>query len=161
MRLDLTGFRWIYVILPLALFLLSSERSFAQTDDLDYFGLGGGLNINQHSLERQVYRGSVFCGVFTDGSGLKPEFHFLYETKPAGWPIWLSPRLIYNNLGGDLTTDATDTGRIRNPVDSSLISSRREHRIAASIPALGLEQMMVSAQRITATEVICIESAGL
>jgi outer membrane protein OmpA-like peptidoglycan-associated protein len=123
-----------------ALFAIFKPASgVAQPASLNYFGLGGAININQHSLERQVYRGSELCGVFTDGSGLKPSFHFLYETKPAGWGLWLSPRLVFNNLGGDLTTAATDSGRIRNPIDSSLISSQREHRIDAAIPVIGLE----------------------
>lgn len=115
------------------------SKGHAQPASLDYFGLGGAINLNQHSLERQVYRGSELCGIFSDGSGLRPSFHFLYETKPSGWGLWLSPRLIFNNLGGELTTAATDSGRIRDPIDSSLISSQREHRMNASIPALGLE----------------------
>lgn len=128
----------IAVIFGLSLFSQLSDLH-AQPFEPDYFGLGGGININQHSLDRQVYRGSELCGVFKEGDGLKPSFHFLYETKPLGWPLWLSPRLIFNNLGGELTTPATDTGRIRDPIDSSLISSRREHKIDATIPALGLE----------------------
>src|SRR6476620_3023729 len=103
MHLVLTLFRRISLILPLVCLALLPGRSIAQPDEPSYYGFGGGLNINQHSLERPVYRGSELCGVFTEGSGLRPEFHLLYETKPAGWPIWLSPRLIYNGPGGDLT----------------------------------------------------------
>jgi outer membrane protein OmpA-like peptidoglycan-associated protein len=132
--------RHLRLIAVFALFAVHlPSKSQAQVVEPDYYGFGGGLNINQYSLDKQVYRGSELCGTFTEGSGLRPEFHFLYETKPSGWPLWLSPRLIFNNLGGDLTTAATDTGRIRDPIDSSLISSQREHRISASIPAIGLE----------------------
>lgn len=139
MHLVLTLSRRIALLIAIMCFAFLPQRSIAQSDEPNYFGIGGGLNINQHSIDKPVYRGSEFCGVFTEGSGLKPEFHLLFETKPKGWPLWLSPRLIYNGLGGELTAAATDTGRIRNPNDSTLISAQREHRINASIPALGLE----------------------
>lgn len=130
----------LWLALVAAFFAVCPQVLRAQPEPtLDYFGLGGALNINQHSLEREVYRGSDFCGVFTEGSGLRPSFHFLFETKPGGWPIWLSPRLTYNNLGGELAAAAVDNARVRDPIDSSLVSSDREHRIDASIPAIGLD----------------------
>lgn len=118
---------------------LPATTSQAQDQKPFYIGLGGAVNFNTHSLDIPVYRGSEFCGVFKEGDGVKPSFHGLVEWQPSNWPIWLSPRLTFNNFGGEIAAPAVDNARVRNPIDSSLVPATREHRLTANLPALALD----------------------
>lgn len=143
------SFRIFAVLLALSLTSIASAQMEERTTSLGqtaavrpvYFGAGGAIGVNQHSLDMPVYKGSVLCGEFKSGSGLTPNFHLVYEASPSSWPaeLWLSPRLHFRDLSADFSAPAIDNGRVRDPIDSSLVEGSRENRIDATIRQLGLD----------------------
>src|SRR6266511_4084955 len=98
-----------------------------------YVGAGVQGAFNIHELNLPVYRDDQLCGVFQSGTSILPNGFLTYE-QPLGEPaesFWIAPRLHLNSLGALITTPATDNARIRNPIDSSLVSSSRVHHLDA------------------------------
>jgi outer membrane protein OmpA-like peptidoglycan-associated protein len=119
-----------------------------------YVGVGGAIGLRIHSLNIPIYNGSTFCGIFDNGTGIRPDFFFTFETPlsrnsltlvnpneaPLGW--WVAPRIHYASLGGNLTTPTIEQAQVRNPSDGSLSPGTREHKLAASIGELGADLFM-------------------
>ncbi len=110
-----------------------------------FIGPGVTAGANFHSLSQSIYTGDTLCGVFTNGTGFRPNFFFTLESPLKGGPDefgwWISPRIHVNFLGATIKAPATDNGNIRAP-DSSLVASTREHRLAASLVDLGVDLFM-------------------
>src|SRR3569623_654185 len=132
--------RWLFVaLIATACGLYNIQSSIAQTSTPAestpmYLGLGATAGFNMHSLSIPIYNGSVYCGEFTKGTSIRPNFYGVFETplnQAAGW--WITPRLEFNNLGATITTPAVDQANVRDPVDSSLVPSTREHHLASTL----------------------------
>jgi outer membrane protein OmpA-like peptidoglycan-associated protein len=106
--------------------------------------VGGGISgvFNDHSTSLPVYRSvGTLCGEFTGGNSILPDGWLLFET-PLGQSrssLWMAPRLELSDESATLTTRATDDVRGRDPVDSSLVATRRVHELALVLIGAGAD----------------------
>lgn len=145
LKYDARPFLSVHALLELCaalavLLVISDARS--QSRKPLYVGAGAGGSINMHSLNREIYRGSEYCGVFKSGTSIEPWFSALVEFPFGQWGerLWFSPRLHFNNMGADITTAAVDNNvRVRDPRDSSLVDSDRDHHLDTRLIDLGID----------------------
>jgi len=105
--------------------------------------IGGGLQVafNEHSLGVPVYRNDTLCGLFQNGTSIRPSGFLLFE-KPLGDPahsLWIAPRFHIADLGAMITSPAADPANARSPVDSSLVPVRKVSQLEATLVSLGAD----------------------
>ena len=136
--------RQVCLFLVLSFALIIAPRLRAQEPRVSpvYLGAGATVGLNLHSMNIPVFNGSTFCGTFTSGNGIRPNFFLALEfplQSNADWNgLWLFPRLQLNFLGANVTSAAVDNGDVRAP-DSSLVPSTRENRLSASLTEFGAD----------------------